>query len=581
MPDSTKQTDRDARFVFAGPVIVSLLALVAVTLTLDPADCRPGLPAGPGVTLDETFNVQMGAFLVDIAPREYGWAILNPFNLLDAFEALYNPDHPPLGRLWLGVSHRLVQTVAPPDGLEDAPFVTVSARFGSAVAFALTVLLIGVFTGRRYGNVAGTAAAMSLVLMPRVFGHAHLAALETVTNLVWTMTILGTASLWTHGARPRDRAGIVTGLLIGAVLLTKMQAILLPPLISVWALWHWRRQALRPLAIAMTVGLVVFISGWPSLWSDFPGSLVEYFSRTTERATLHVWYFGEKLTDRDMPWHYAAVMFATTVPGMILLTGLSGTFAVSCWSSANPSTRSRDATDSDDSRPVTRLFQDPVATLILGSVIAPVVLFSLPFVAVYDGVRLFLVAFPGFAILAGVGFAYVHQWLVAKSRRAGVVVPFLLMAQSLSLYFYHPHWLSYYGLQVGGLRGATAIGLETTYWSDTFSRSFLQEVTNVVPENSRLEITPVMHPSQWIELLRQSPILQRHGIHVQAYSDPSVPSADYLAVFHRLADMPPQEQLAEEGWAVVAEFRTRGVTVASIWKRGLANAPADDRPPRN
>ena len=272
-----------------GPAIISLVALCAITLTLDPADCRPTLPEGPGITLDETFNVQMGVYLVDLVPREYGWEILNPFNLMDAFEAAYNPDHPPLGRLWLGVFHRIVQAVAPPAGLDDAPFVTVSARFGSAVAFTLTVLVIGIFTGRQYGSVAGNAAALSLVLMPRLFGHAHLAALETVTNLVWTVTVLAAASLWTRGNCPSDRAAVVVGILLGAALLTKMQAILLPPLIGLWALWHWRSQAMRPLAIFGSVGCLVFVAGWPWLWRDFPGLLIDYFSRTTQRIMLHVW----------------------------------------------------------------------------------------------------------------------------------------------------------------------------------------------------------------------------------------------------------------------------------------------------
>ena len=89
-----------------GPVVISLAALFAITLTLDPADCRPGLPEGPGITLDETFNVQMGVFLVDLAPRGYGWEIVNPVNLMDALEAAYNPDDPPMGRRWLGEVER-------------------------------------------------------------------------------------------------------------------------------------------------------------------------------------------------------------------------------------------------------------------------------------------------------------------------------------------------------------------------------------------------------------------------------------------------------------------------------------------
>ena len=540
-----------------GPAIISLVALCVITLTLDPADCRPALPEGPGITLDETFNVQMGVYLVDLAPDEYGWEILNPFNLMDAFEAAYNPDHPPLGRLWLGVFHRIVQSVAPPAGLDDAPFVTVSARFGSAVAFALTALFIGIFTGRRYGTVAGNAAALSLVLMPRVFGHAHLAALETVTNFVWTVTVLAAASLWTRGTRPSDRAAVLVGILLGAALLTKMQAILLPPLIGLWALWHWRGRAIRPLAIFVSVGCLVFVAGWPWLWLDFPGNLIDYFGRTTQRSMLHVWYLGSSLVDRDVPWHYPIVLFASTLPVLILAAGILG--AVS---------RTRSASDSDaaHTNDYGRL-SSPARTLILGSVLAPLVLFSLPGVTVYDGVRLFLIAFPGWAILAGLGFANVYRRLTAKSRLAGIILTLVFVAQSAGLFLYHPHWLSFYGVHVGGLRGAEAIGLQTTYWSDSFSRSFLAEIVRVAPRGSTVEIAPVMHPSQWTELHRQSPLLQRREIRVQAYADPVAPTGDFLAVFHRQADVPSREMLLSRGWVPVSEYRTRGVTLASLWKQ--------------
>jgi hypothetical protein len=35
----------------------------------------------------------------------------------------------------------------------------------------------------------------------------------------------------------------------------------------------------------------------------------------------------------------------------------------------------------------------------------------------------------------------------------------------------YPHLLSYYSEGVGGLRGATSLGLETTYWSETIAEA--------------------------------------------------------------------------------------------------------------
>src|SRR5690606_16471190 len=123
-------------------------------------------------------------------------------------------------------------------------FVTAAARFGSAAAFACTVFLVANFATQRYGRTAGLVAAAGLVFMPRVFGHAHFAALESMIGLFYTATVLKFASgleppqsneptnskkrvrtpqqtqpsLWVAG---------VAGLLFGLGMLTKVQAVLL------------------------------------------------------------------------------------------------------------------------------------------------------------------------------------------------------------------------------------------------------------------------------------------------------------------------------------------------------------------
>jgi len=47
-----------------------------------------------------------------------------------------------------------------------------------------------------------------------------------------------------------------------------------------------------------------------------------------------------------------------------------------------------------------------------------------------------------------------------------------VLASLLSLWRIHPFELSYFNGFVGGLRGATKIGLETTYWNDVFTLDF-------------------------------------------------------------------------------------------------------------
>jgi hypothetical protein len=592
-PPATTQRARAAR-AFVGPLIVSVLTLVAVLATLDPADSRPGLPQGPGITLDESFNVQMGVYLVE-SLKNYGLGILDPNSIEEVFgNPGYNPDHPPLGRLWLGVFHEISRAVAPIETADtgnggDNPFVTIHARAGSAVAFALTVLLVGVFATRRWGSLAGVTSSVSLAAMPRLFGHAHLASLETFMGLTWTVAILGMIHVWNrrHDSNsnddsnsdltvasksepPGDKVAILCGLLIGLALLTKMQAILLPPLVAVWTLWHWRLAAVRPLLVSGVATAVVFVIGWPWLWLDLPGHLTEYFGRTTGRVSLNVWYLGQVFKDVDAPWHYPWVMTLATVPVGILLLAAVGLYGAR-----------------------RRILNDPTTSLIVGSVIAPLVLFSLPGVAVYDGARLFLVAFPGIALLAGCGVSAFSDWLVARKWPQKPILGILLATQAVGVVVTTPYYLSYYNLAIGGTSGAERLGFEMSYWGDSFSREFVSGLVDAVPDSTIVQVAPVLHQFQLPEIERQVPILAKgqsttgRRVWLIAADNPlepyrdrrlsagmgnsSVP-AEYLAVFHRRADAPSSDLLKKAGWELVNSETCQGVVVASLWRRSSSGA---------
>ena len=150
-------------------IVVAVLCWISIIACIDPAGSYPQMPEGPGLTIDEVFNVEQGVYLLAQA-RALGWLNLIPGTAQEAYkvENGYNPDHPPLGRWWLGVHHDLAWSIAPPDRPEG-PIVTACARTGSATAFALTVLMIGWISSCWWGRPAGVMAAISLVLMPRVY----------------------------------------------------------------------------------------------------------------------------------------------------------------------------------------------------------------------------------------------------------------------------------------------------------------------------------------------------------------------------------------------------------------------------
>ena len=487
---------------------VAATALLLCLLTIDPAGNLP-LPEGPGLTIDEPFNVETGAFLIR-AEWEYGLAALSPATQEEIFAATLN-DHPPLGRVLLGVSEAVVSAVLPVDKPPGTLVTAAAARPASAICFALTVLLVGWATRRWAGDAAGFFAALVLSTTPRVFGHAHIASLESAMNLTYAAGVLGVAALWAKG--PRWKTGLVCGVLWGLCLLTKIQAVLLPVPVGLWALWYFRGRAVVPLAAMAAAGLLTFFVGWPHLWIDPVGHFAKYFGSASDRMELHVFFAGERYGDRSVPWLYAPVMFAVTQPLAWLAGGLLG-----AWRVVHGARKSEDE--------ASRRW-----VLLLASAVFPVLFFAVPKFATYDGVRLFLVAYPPWACVCGVGLAEVASRL--KRPRAvhwaAAIVGFLLLLPQ------RPVWLSHYSLLVGGTRGAAALGVEPTYWGDSLTDTFWEEVVREVPAGSTVAVAPTLHQFQVPYYTSQSRMLADAEITLVAYS-PETP-ADYVVAFRRRADL--------------------------------------------
>ncbi|MBK9207901.1 MAG: hypothetical protein IPL71_06225 [Anaerolineales bacterium] len=121
---------------------------------------------------------------------------------------------------------------------------------------------------------------------------------------------------------------------------------------------------------------------------------------------------------------------------------------------------------------------------------------------VYDNERLIMVSFPFLAGLAGIGFSWIVsslenlsvRWSRPNVGRSGVVILVILafVPQLITMMRLYPHYLSYYGEGVGGLDGATRMGLETTYWCETFNLAFPM-INEQAKPNDRIWSDPWSH----------------------------------------------------------------------------------------
>lgn len=513
-------------------VALALLALLAVLFTL----------GDPGITLDEPLDVRPGRTYVetlfDQGPRFFSRSTV---------AAVFgdNAEHPPLGRWLLGTASVVGQPfeLVLMGGPDPLGLYLHAARVAPAVCFALLVGLVTHAIARRHGTPAGAASGFALLVMPRVFAHAHLGALDTFITTFWVLALLAAERALT-GPRPRV-AMLGAGLAWGLALLTKIHAWLLVPVVLAWSIFRLGvRRGCVAFAGWAAVGLALFLAGWPWLWYDPVPRLLRFLGTGVARATIHVTYFGRVYADREVPWHYPWVYFALTVPVGLHLFGLVGVFRA--W-------RDRRA--------------DPFLGLVGLTIVGLLALFSTR-VPVYDGERLFLMAFPLWALLAGRGFGNV--WELARGRTGPrVATVALLVAQGYGVVAFHPFQLSYYNVLAGGSKGAERLGLETTFWGDAVDPVLLDRLVALADRGDPVALAPTLYPGQGVLITTRAMAARA----LVPRDEEALASARWILVSRRTAYWKPDLRERLRHARRVAE-RSRG----GVWLSALYFQPAKGPP---
>lgn len=411
-----------------------------------------------GVGWDE--NIQSMAAIAHIR-----WFQQPTLDGLDIFWRI-NREHPPLSKVLDGATWWLFHEQL--GWLGNIP----AFRLGNVLFLFLLIYVLYRWTAELDGPPAGGAAVAAFLLIPQVFYHAHMGALDL------PMAAMGLLAAYTFWKAVRDRRWVLPAALAqGLALLTKLNAFFLYiPMGLYWALSFrrelpapFRRGPRRPRAAgrrpaplyclgAMLVGPpLVFLAGWPVLWKDTFRRTVEYLAFHLKHAALPVYYLGT--TYEVAPWHYPWLMLLLTVPLPILLAiaaGLAASFA--------PAPRPGGATAPEQgSGWETRLY-------LLVNAFLPIALLSLPGVPRYDGLRLLLPALPFLALIAGRGVAWPAARLRARWRPlfwSGCLLLLGLTAYT-AIVRPHPYQASYYNALAGGVDGAARLGLEPEYWGSPY-----------------------------------------------------------------------------------------------------------------
>lgn len=323
-----------------------------------------------------------------------------------------------------------------------------SARLGP-------ILLFGVASGAMfwrlasdYSLAAGLTGTAALVIQPRLFAHAHFAGLDGTLSACW---VLAWAFFPVHGERWRAAGwGILLGLTMGA----KATGWLAPLPFLAWAAVRREWVAWRTLAIGLPVALAAFYAVNPPLWSEPVQGLLTFFDLNRHRHGFNVTtqFLGQMYDlHHPLPWYNTIFWTLATVPvGVLVLSGFG----------TERSLRTRG--------------DRGAALLLIANWLVLLIIRALPLAPPHDGERLILPSFAMLAALAGIGGARIIELAGAPFRKHAIgAVAALCAGSATSVAWYAPQWLSYYSLLVGGLPGATSLGMEPTYYWDGLDRSVL------------------------------------------------------------------------------------------------------------
>ena len=96
-------------------------------------------------------------------------------------------------------------------------------------------------------------------------------------------------------------------------------------------------------------------------------------------------------------------------------------------------------------------------------------------------------------------------------------------------------------------------------------REEAEDVVQQVPSGETVLVAPVLHQFQLDDLLRQSPILQRHRVILQPYDGQQV-AGQYLLLFRRRADLPDELRTGPVSAELLAETRHGTTQLAALYR---------------
>jgi hypothetical protein len=327
------------------------------------------------------------------------------------------------------------------------------ARIGPMLAFSLTAGALFGFVAGRWGAWPALLSAGAWVLQPRLFAHGHYATYDALLSSLWVGAILAFAKAVepaedAAARHPRWVWVAVFGLLAGWAADTKLTGWFLPLPFLVWSAWYRERRGVVTLIVGGLVAVATLYLFNPAWWASPIGGVERFLRSNLSRGwtiPIPVLFLGRivKTPNESLPWYNTLVWTVFVTPVGFLTLAIAGV-----------------------GRALKRLRSEPFGVLAVGHWAFLLALRALPHTPGHDGERQFLPAFGCLALVAGLGAASACERL---GRWGRVVIAAALAEGAVSIALMMPVPLSYYSPLVGGLPGATRLGMEPTYYWDALT----------------------------------------------------------------------------------------------------------------
>ncbi|MEE8452019.1 MAG: hypothetical protein V3R99_08900 [Thermoguttaceae bacterium] len=347
-----------------------------------------------------------------------------------------------------------------------------SARFGPMMLFGLAAGAMFYRMWREYTAVAAAGAVAALMLLPRMFAHAHFASFDSPLTSCWIL-------VWATFAPAKQTwwGKVLWGVALGMAFSCKATgwfAVVGP---AVCAVGYRDRAAIKVLLAGVPVALLTFFVLNPPLWLHPIDGWLTFFKLNLSRKELGLNFstlFLGRMYNMDHPLPISNTIFWTAIAvpvGTLALAGVGIRAIARRWRT------------------------DAAGMLLIAHWVVLLIARAIPGTPVHDAIRLFLPSFAMLAALAGVGCGEVLAWASRRwpeSLRArlatGVGILLLYAGSACSMVFYAPQWLSHYNLLIGGLPGAKAMGMEPTYYWDSLDNSVIDWLHENTAPDERIYI---------------------------------------------------------------------------------------------